>query len=82
MAADSNGNGRHKHDIAEAQQQCGQELEAIGESLSVVCATPAVPACNQGELASPLQHPQGLGGWSREPPFQHTAETWHEWTGI
>lgn len=80
MAADSNGHRRHKHDIAEAQQQRGKELKAIGESLSVVRAAPAVPACDQGELLSPLQHSQGLGGWIREPPFQHPAETWHEWT--
>lgn len=69
MAADSNGHGRHKHDIAEAQQQRGEELEAIGESLSVVCAAPAVPACDQGELLSPLQHSQGLGGVDQETPF-------------
>lgn len=79
MAADSNGHGRHKHYIAEAQQQRGEELEAIGESLSVVCAAPTIPACDEGELLSLLQHSGGLGGWTREPPFQHPAETWHEW---
>jgi len=61
VAADSNGHGRHEHDIAEAQQQCGEELEAVGESLGIVCAAPAVPACGRGELLSPLQHSQGQG---------------------
>lgn len=61
MAADSNGHRGHEHDIAEAQQQRGEELEAIGESLGIVCAAPAVPACGWGELPSPLQHSQGQG---------------------
>lgn len=61
MAADSDGHGRHEHDIAEAQQQRGEELEAVGESLGVVCAAPAIPACGQGELLSALHHLQGLG---------------------
>lgn len=61
VAADGDGHGRHEHDIAEAQQQSGEKLEAVGESLGVVCAAPAVPACGRGEPLSPLQHSQGLG---------------------
>lgn len=61
MAADSDGHGGHEHDVAEAQQQCGEELEAIGESLGIVCAAPAVPACGWRQLPSTLQHLQGLG---------------------
>lgn len=74
MAADSNGHGRHKHDIAEAQQQRGEELEAIGESLSVVRAAPAVPACDQGELLSLPQHSQGLAGTGAGNPLPSTLE--------
>lgn len=44
MAPDGDGHGGHKHEVTEAEQQGGEQLEAVGVGLRVVCAPPALPA--------------------------------------
>lgn len=34
-----------KHEVAQAEEECGQQLESIGERIGTVCATPASPPC-------------------------------------
>lgn len=43
VAPDGDGHRRDKHQVTEAEQQGGEELEAVGVSLRVVCASPALP---------------------------------------
>lgn len=44
VAPDGDGHGGHEHEVAEAEQQGGEQLEAVGVGLRVVCAAPALPA--------------------------------------
>lgn len=64
VAAHGDGHGRHEHDVAEAEQQRGEELEAVGERLGVVRAAPAVPACGQ---ESGCHHAAPTGGGGGNP---------------
>lgn len=44
VAPDGDGHGRNEHQVAEAEQQRGEQLEAVGIRLRVVCASPALPS--------------------------------------
>lgn len=39
--------GRQKHEVAQAEQECGQQLEAVGERIRAVGAAPAPPPCGR-----------------------------------
>lgn len=47
VAPDGDGHGRNKHQVTEAEQESGEELEAVGVGLGVVGASPAIPACGR-----------------------------------
>lgn len=40
--------GWQKHEVAQAEQQCGQQLESVGERIRTVGAAPAPPPCGWG----------------------------------
>jgi len=44
VASDGDGHGRDEHQVAEAEQQRGEELETVGVGLRVICASPPIPA--------------------------------------
>lgn len=44
VAPDGDGHGGHEHEVTEAEQQRGEQLEAVGVGLRVVRAAPAFPA--------------------------------------
>lgn len=44
VAPDGDGHGGDEHEVTEAEQQGGEQLEAVGVGLRVVCAPPALPA--------------------------------------
>ena len=44
VAANGDKHRRNEHQVAETQEQCGEELEAVGVGPRVVRASPAVPA--------------------------------------
>lgn len=44
VASDGDGHRWDEHQVTEAEQQSGEELETVGVGLWVVCASPAVPA--------------------------------------
>lgn len=44
VAPDGDGHGRHEHEVTEAEQQGGEQLEAVRVGLRVVGAAPAFPA--------------------------------------
>lgn len=44
VAANGDGHRRDEHQVAETEQQGGEELETVRVGLRVVCAPPAIPA--------------------------------------
>lgn len=40
--------GWQKHEVAQAEEQCGQQLESVGERVRAVGAAPAPPPCGWG----------------------------------
>lgn len=44
VASDGDGHRRDEHQVTETEQQGGEQLEAVGVGLRVVCAPPALPA--------------------------------------
>lgn len=44
VASDGDGHRGDKHEVTEAEQQGGEQLETVGVGLRVVCAAPAFPA--------------------------------------
>lgn len=44
VAPDGDGHRRNKHQVTQAEQQGGEQLETVGVRLRVVCASPAIPA--------------------------------------
>lgn len=47
-APNGQGHGGQKHEIAQAEQQRGQQLESVGERTRTVGAAPALPPCGWG----------------------------------
>lgn len=44
MASDGDGHRRDEHQVTETEQQGGEQLEAVGVCLRIICAPPALPA--------------------------------------
>ena len=56
VAADGDGHRGNEHQVTQAQQQGGEELEAVRVRLRIICAAPAVPAWERENTLSRCTH--------------------------